>query len=69
MGENSALSVVFVVKGSKVVRRLVKEGIKAAGVWYRVEPFTSAGPDSRCVHSCGWAHIGSKCSGKPACVY
>ena len=30
-GEISALSVVLVVNGSKVARRLVKEGIRAAG--------------------------------------
>jgi len=34
-----------------------------AGVWYRVEPFTSVGPDSRCEHCCRWGHIASKCSG------
>ena len=33
-GEISALSVVFVVEGNKVAWRLVKECIKAAGVWY-----------------------------------
>jgi hypothetical protein len=32
MGEISALSAVFVVMGCQVARRLVKEGIKAAGV-------------------------------------
>jgi hypothetical protein len=33
-GEISASSVVFVVKGDKVARRLIKDDIKAAGVWY-----------------------------------
>jgi len=47
-GEISASSVVCVVKGSNVVRRLVTEGIKAAGERYQVERFTNAGPDSRC---------------------
>jgi hypothetical protein len=68
-GEIAASSVVFVVKGSNVARRLVKEVIKAAGVWYRVEPFTTAGPYSRCEHCCGWGHMASKCSGKPPCGY
>jgi len=36
-GEIAVSSVVFVVKGSKVAQSLVKKGIKAAGVWYRVE--------------------------------
>jgi hypothetical protein len=62
-GETSALSVVFVVKGSMLVRRLVKEGFNAAGVWYRVEPFTNAGPDSRCKHCWRWGHIENKCCG------
>jgi len=52
-GEFSAWSVVFVVKGNLVARKLVKEGIEAAGVWYRVEPFTNTGPDSRREHCCG----------------
>jgi len=34
MGEISASAVVFVVNWNKVVRKLGKEGIKAAGVWY-----------------------------------
>jgi len=42
----SASTVVFAVKGDKVVRRLIQEGIKAVGVWYPVEPFTIVGPDS-----------------------
>jgi hypothetical protein len=52
-GKISAASVVFIVKGTMVARSLVKEAIKAAGVWYRVEQFTNAGPDSRCEHGCG----------------
>ena len=47
-GENAASSVVFVVKGSNLARGFVKRGIKAAGVWYRVETYTNVGPDSRC---------------------
>jgi hypothetical protein len=66
-GEIAASSVVFVLKGSKVVRRLVKEGIKATTVWYQGELFTKAGPDTRCKHCCGWGHIERKCSSKPVC--
>jgi hypothetical protein len=51
-GEISASSVIIVVKGGKVAQRRIKEGIEAAGVWYRVEPFMNVGPDSRCEHSC-----------------
>jgi hypothetical protein len=58
-------SVDFVVKGGKVVRRLVKEGINAAGVVYRVETFTNVGPDSRCEHCGRLGHIESNCSSKP----
>ena len=68
-GEISASSVVFVVKGDKVARRLIKEGIKAAGVWYQVEPFTDVGPYSRCERCRGWGHIESKCSSKLTCGY
>jgi hypothetical protein len=68
-GEIAASSVVFVVKGSKAAQKLIKKGIKAAGVWYRVEAFTNAGPDSRCELCCGWGHIESKCGSKPKCGY
>jgi hypothetical protein len=67
--EISVSSVVVVVKGSMVAGRLVKEVIKAAGVWYRVKPFTNGGPDSRCEHCCRWGHIESMCSSTPACGY
>jgi hypothetical protein len=68
-GEITASSVVFVVKGSKVAQNVMKKGIKAAGVWHRVEAFTSAGPDSRCELCCGWGHIENKCDNKPKCGY
>jgi len=45
--EIAASSVVFVIKGSKMAQSLVREGIKAAGVWYLVETYTNEGPDSR----------------------
>jgi len=45
-GEIDASLVVFVIKGNKIAQRFVKKGIKAAGLWYRVEMYTDAGPDS-----------------------
>jgi hypothetical protein len=60
-GEIAASSVVFVVKGNRLAQSLIKKGIKAAGVWYRVEAFTNAGPDSRCELCCGWGHIENQC--------
>jgi len=68
-GEITTSSVVLVVKGSRLVQSLIKKGIKAAGVWYRVEAFTNAGPDCRCALCCGWGHIENKCSSKPKCGY
>jgi hypothetical protein len=62
-------SVVFVVKGNKVAQSLIKKGIKAAGVWYRVEAFMNAGRDSGCELCCGWGHIENKCGNKPKCGY
>jgi hypothetical protein len=67
--EITALSVVFVVKGSMLAKSLIKKGIKAAGVWYRVEAFTNGGPDSRCQLCCWWRHIENKCGSKPKCGY
>jgi hypothetical protein len=68
-GEITASSVVFVLQGSGLAQSLIKKGIKAAGVWYRVEAFTNVGPDSRCEHCCGWGHIENKCGSKPKCGY
>jgi len=68
-GQIPASSVVFVVKGSRLAQSLIKKGIKAAGVWYRVEAFTNAGPDSRCELCCGWGHIENKCGNMPKCGY
>jgi len=47
-GEIKASSVVFIVRGKKVAQRLVNKGVIAAGVRYKVEPYTNAGPDSLC---------------------
>jgi len=68
-GEISASSVLIVLQGDKLARRQVKQIIEAAGVWYRVEQFTSVSPDSRCEQCCGWGHIESKCCGKLAYGY
>jgi hypothetical protein len=68
-GKISASSVAFVVKGDKLAWRLIKEGIKGVGVWYRVKPFMNVGPDSRSEHWCGWGHIEIECSGKRAYGY
>jgi hypothetical protein len=68
-GEIAVSSVVFVVKGSRLAQSLIKKGIKAAGVWYRVEAFTNAGPDSRCELCCRWGHMENKCGSKPKCSY
>jgi hypothetical protein len=61
--------VVFVVKGSKVGKGLVKMGIKVVGVWYRVKTDMNAGRDSRCELCCGWGLIDSICDGKSTFDY
>jgi len=68
-GEIAASSVVFVVQGCKEAQSMVKNGNKAVGVWYRVELYMNAGPDSRCELGCGWGHIENKCGSKPKCGY
>jgi len=69
-GEIKASSVVFIVRGKKVAQSLVNKGVIAAGVRYKVEPYTNAGPDSLCELCCGWGHITSKCSNhQPKCGY
>ena len=68
-GEIAASSVVFVVQGCKIAQSLVKKGIKAARVWYRVETYTNEGPDSRCELCCRWGHIEKMCGSKPKCGY
>ena len=56
-GDIKASSAVFMVKGKKVAQRLVSEGVPAAGVRYKVELYTNAGPDSLCELCCGWGQI------------
>jgi hypothetical protein len=52
-GEIAASSVVFVTKGSKLGQSVAKKGIKAAGVWHRVETYTNKRPDTTCELCCG----------------
>jgi len=61
-GEIKASLVVFIVRGKKMSQRLVSKGVIAAGVRYKVEPYTNAGPASLCKLCGGWGHIESKCS-------
>jgi len=68
-GEIAASSAVFVIKGRRLAQSLIKKGIKGAGMWYRVEAFTNAGPDRRCELCCGWGHIENKCGNRPKCCY
>jgi len=68
-GEIAASLVVFVVNGNKVTQGLVKMGLKAAGVWYRVEAYTNAGSHNRCGLFCGRGHIETKCGNTPTCGY
>jgi len=61
-GEIATSSVVIVVKGNKVAQSRFRMGIKVAGVWYRVETYTNAGPDTWCGLCWGWGHFDHKCS-------
>jgi hypothetical protein len=67
--EIAAPLVVFVIKLTRLAHSLTNKGIKAAGVWYRVEAFTNAGPDSRCELCCRCGHIDNKFGNKPKCGY
>jgi len=69
-GEIRASSVVFIVKGKKIAQRLVERGVIAAGVTYKVEPYTNLGPNSLYELCCGCDHIESKCRhNQPKCGY
>jgi len=68
-GEIASSLVVFVRTASRLAQSLIKKGIKAAGVWYHIEAFTNACPDSRCELCCGWGHIENKCGNKTKCGY
>jgi hypothetical protein len=65
-----ASSVVFAVKGSKMAEKVLKGGLRAAGIKYDVERFVAAGPDSFCGVCSRWGHIEAKCGALkiPACM-
>jgi len=68
-GKKASL-VVFVVKGSKMAEKVLKGGLRVAGVKYDVEKFMNAGPDSVCGVCSRWGHVDSKCGSlkMPACM-
>jgi len=62
--------VVFIVRGKKVAPGIVNRGVMLAGVQYKVDPYTNAGPDSLFELCCGWGDIVSNCSQhRPNCGY
>jgi len=65
-----ASTVVFAVKGSKMAEKVLKGGLRAAGVKYGVEKFMNAGPDSYCGVCSRWGHVEAKCGSlkMPACM-
>jgi len=65
-----ASSVVFAVKGSKMAERVLKGGLRAAGMKFDVEKFIKAGPDSFCGVCSRWGHVEAKCGSlkMPACM-
>ena len=68
--EKKASSVVFAVKGSKMAEKVLKGGLRVAGVKYDVEKFVNAGPDSFCGVCSRWGHVEAKCGSltMPACM-
>jgi len=66
----TALTVVFAVKGSKMAEKVLKGGLRAAEVKYDVEKFMNAGPDSFCGVCSRWGHVEAKCGSlkMPACM-
>jgi len=65
-----ASSVVFAVKGSKMVENVLKGGLRVAGVKFDVERFMTAGPDLFCRVCITWGHVEAKCGAlkMPACM-
>jgi len=65
-----ASSVVFAVKGSKMAEKVLKGGLRAAGMKFDVEKFINAGPDSFCGVCSRWGHVEAKCGSlkMPACM-
>jgi len=68
-GKKASL-VVFAVKGRKMAKKVLKGGLRVAGVKYDVEKFINAGPDSFCGVCSRWGHVDSKCGSlkMPACM-
>ena len=56
-----ASTVMFAVKGSKMAEKVLKEGLRAAGVKYNVGKFMTAGLDSFCGVCSRWGHVDAKC--------
>jgi hypothetical protein len=52
-----------------VEQGLINKGIMMAGVWYKVEAFTTEGPDIGSELCCGWGHREYNCGNKPKCGY
>jgi len=65
-----ASSVVFAVKGSDMAERVLKGGLRAAGIKYDVEKFMNAGPDSFCGVGSRWGHVDVECGSlkMPVCM-
>jgi len=65
-----ASSVVFAVKGSKMAEKVLKGGLRVAGVRYEVERFMNARLDSFCRVRRRWGHVEVKCGAlkMPACI-
>ena len=65
-----ASTVVFAVKGSKMAEKVLKGGLRVAGVRYEVERFMTARPDSFCGVCSRWGHVEAKCGAlkMPACM-
>jgi len=61
-GDIKVLSVFLIVTGKKVAQRLVINGVTAAEIRYKVEPYTSTSLNSECHCCCEWGHVVSKCS-------
>jgi len=59
--EKKASSVVFAVKGSKMAENILRGGLRAAGVKYDVQKFSTAGSDSFCGVCSRWGHVEAKC--------
>jgi hypothetical protein len=52
--------VVFSIKWKKIAQRCFETGLRAAGVWHKVERYIHTGPDTFCESCCRWGHYVSK---------